>query len=99
MNTNSLLQNIVEKPAMYFGNRNGYLRDIEACDIGYTAATDRKACLIPVEFKEYILHKLAPNNPKGLTWIFLIREQALGERAEWDLFKRLWKEYEVRTRM
>ena len=81
---------------MYFGNRDGYLRDIEAFDIGYATAAEAKRCFIPVSFKKYIIETLAPNNP-GATWFSLIREQAAGEKAEWDLFRRLWMDYDKRT--
>lgn len=96
MSTNALLQKIVEKPAMYFGNRDGYLRDIEAFDIGFATATEGKHCFIPVAFKEYIIKTLAPNN-SGATWFSLIREHATGEKAQWDLFRHLWMHYEKRT--
>ena len=97
MAINPLLQTIVEKPAMYFGNRDGYLRDIEAFDIGYATAAEAKRCFIPFAFKEYIIDTLAPNNPSGSTWFTLIREHATGEKEEWDLFKRLWSDYDKRT--
>jgi hypothetical protein len=97
MSTNYLLQQIIEKPALYFGNRDGYLRDIEAFDIGYATAAECKHCFIPVAFKQHIIDTLAPNNPKGSTWFRLIREHATGEKAEGDLFKLLWKDYEKRT--
>lgn len=89
---------MIEKPAMYFGNRDGYLRDMEAFDTGFSTATETKRCFIPVEFKEYIIGTLAPNNPRGSTWFSLIREHAKGEKAEWDLFKRLWMDYDKQTR-
>jgi hypothetical protein len=82
---------------MYFGNRDGYLRDIQAFDTGYASAFEPPRSFIPVAFKEYIIETLAPNNP-GATWFTLIRKHATGEKAEWDLFKRLWTDYEKRTR-
>jgi len=91
MTTNPLL---IERPAMYFGNQDGYLRDILAFDIGYTTATQIAHCFIPIPFKQYIIDTLAPNNPRGLTWFTLIKEHASGEKAEWDLFKRLWRDYD-----
>lgn len=81
---------------MYFGNRDGYLRDFLAFDIGYANAAELKRFFIPLEFKEYIIKTLAPDNP-GAVWFSLIREHAIGEKAEWDLFKRLWVDYEKRT--
>jgi hypothetical protein len=92
-----LLRAVVEMPSMYFGNRDGYLRDIEAFDVGYATAAEAKRCFIPVAFKEYIIDTLAPNNLRGSTWNSLIREHANGEKAEWDLFKRLWMDYDKRT--
>jgi hypothetical protein len=96
MTTKPLLQTIVKKPAMFFGNRDGYLRDIEAFDIGYATALQAKHCFIPVAFKDYIIETLSPDNP-GATWFGLIRDHASGEKAEWDLFKQLWMEYEKQT--
>jgi hypothetical protein len=88
-----IIQQIVEKPAIYFGNRDGYVRDVEALDIGYAMGTESN-CLIPVKFKEFIIESLAPNNPRGDTWFTLIRKNAIGEKAEWELFERLWKDYD-----
>jgi hypothetical protein len=47
MTTEPLLQAIVDKPAMWLGNRESYLRDIEAFDIGYVLALKAKRCFIP----------------------------------------------------
>lgn len=88
---------------MYFGNRDGYLRDIEALDIGYVMRVRRFAeeedshPLLPVAFKDHIIGTLAPERSVESTWSALIRKNAAGERAEWELFKRLWLEYETRV--
>jgi hypothetical protein len=97
MDTNPLFRIIVEKPALYFGNRDGYLRDVVAFDIGYATAVECKRCAIPVAFQQYIIDTLAPDDPGTSQWFKLIRERATGEKAEWDLFKTLWRDYEKRA--
>ena len=71
---------------MYFGNRDGYLRDIEALDIGYVMRVRRFAeeedshPLLPVAFKDHIIGTLAPERSVESTWGALIRKNAAGER-------------------
>ena len=101
MTSNSSLQYFLKKPALYFGNREGYLRDIEALDAGYRLGiTDTMAAgsakpqgLIPEAFADFVVQRLPPSETGAVHWAARIRSQAHGEREEWELFLKLYNEY------
>ena len=88
---NSPLERFLKKPALYFGNRAGYLREIEALDAGYRLGV--KHGLIPEAFVDFVIQRLPPDEQGAEYWAARIRGQAHGEREEWELFLRLFAEY------
>lgn len=101
MPSSNLLKCFVDRPALYFGNREGYLREIEALAAGYMLGLrncpgqtiDTPANLIPDSFIAMVNSSLPPGENGATGWTHRIRGQAPGERAEWELFKRLFEDY------
>ena len=87
---------LVQRPALYFGTRSGYIREIVGFEVGtvYAAlpfASSEPA--IPSLFIEFICSRVPIGHSKSPSWNSRIEDSTNTEKEAWDLFVLLWKEY------
>lgn len=91
-----MLDNMIHRPAMYFFNRPGYIREIVAFDFGFSTHSGYepelhsfKESFLPDDFVNILKDKFEGDGP---WWIAM--ERAIPDEAEaWKKFTSLWAEY------
>jgi len=86
---------------MYFGTREGYLRDIVAFDLGVRSESgwdefsiSHRHSSIPDTFTSFVCSRLEETEG-GPSWSARIEAQSASESDAWALFIRLWNEYNL----
>lgn len=97
----TVLQSVIDRPAMYFGTREGYLRDIVAFDLGVRfesgwdqTAMEHRHSSVPTGFISFVCSRLAEADG-GPSWSARIEGHSASERDAWSLFLSLWTEYSL----
>lgn len=95
------LQSMIDRPAMYFGTREGYLRDIVAFDLGVRfesgwdeSTMEHRHSSVPPGFASFVCSRLTEADG-GPSWSARIDAHSASERDAWSLFLRLWTEYKL----
>lgn len=95
----TLLQNMIDRPVMYFGRRDGYLREIAAFDLGMSLESGwdesrMSHChhLIPPEFCSFLCAKLREGDG-GPSWMARIEDNSDSEEEAWRLFCVMWEDF------
>ena len=94
-----MLSAMIERPALYFGNRLGYLRELAAFDFGYCTGqgADEKSRpdrLIPAEFGDFVREQVKVGSSGPTFWALRIEAASNSEDEAWSLFIKLWSEFE-----
>ena len=97
-----VLEAMIARPAMYFGDRSGYLRDLSAFAFGYEAASgfdpETKRPLrsfFPSDFIDYICETIPVSNDEAPAWISRIENDSDGEERAWQRFQELWQDFQA----
>jgi hypothetical protein len=95
-----LFDSIVTRPAIYFGNREGYLRELVAMDFGYSlhsgfdeTGMSHNDSLIPPPFVQFVCSRYEPDPVRGPSWSARIEGQSIDEHDAWRLFCALWEQF------
>ena len=97
---NEVIDNLIARPAMYFGERQGYLREVVAMDLGYSIHAgfdeermDFKETLIPRAFVNLVCSRFEMVGTDNSAWSARIDARSGGEVEAWQLFCALWTEF------
>ena len=100
----TLLQNMIDRPAMYFGRHDGYLREIAAFDLGMSLESGwdesrmrHRHHLILPEFCSFLCAKL-PEGESGPSWMARIEDSSDSEAEAWRLFCVMWEDFKTADR-
>ena len=95
----TLLQNMIDRPAMYFGRRDGYLREVAAFDLGMSVESgwdesrmSHRHYLIPREFCSFLCAKL-PEGDGGPSWTARIEDSSESDEEAWRLLCAMWEDF------
>ena len=99
--SSTTLQSMIDRPSMYFGTREGYLRDIVAFDLGVRfesgwdeSSMEHRHTLVPPGFASFVCSRLE-ETANGPSWSARIEAHSAYESDAWSLFLRLWTDYEL----
>jgi len=87
---------LVKRPAMYFGNRPGYLREMIAFQLGADFGLDgvkKSESVIPEAFVRFICARVPAGKFLGPSWSGRLEDATHSEEEAWELFVRLWTEF------
>ena len=95
-----LLDHMVEKPEIYFGYREGYLRELSAFDLGYgiCSGVDQmtmgyKKSILPADLVSYICDRIPIGSGGSPSWNGRIEDATENESDAWNLFVELYSQY------
>ena len=96
----SLLEAMIDRPAMYFGPRAGYLREFAAFDFGYSYAhgwdelkIDFKNPFIPHTFVDFVCSRIPVTGDISPNWVSRIESVSTSEEGAWSVFLDLWRQF------
>jgi hypothetical protein len=99
------LRAMIARPAMYFGERSGYLREISAFDFGFEFASGfhqetirPRRTFLPIEFVDFICTTIPEPLDGSPAWVSRIEHATEDERSAWNLFLDLWQAFEKITK-
>ena len=90
-----VVDSIALRPAMYFGNRDGYLREFGAFVLGADFATGSftSGGMLPRDFVNLVCSRLSDGDSKDPSWQARIESSSSDPVDAWHTFTRLWAEY------
>lgn len=92
----SAVDAIVARPAMYFGERPGYLREIVGFGLGvdFQSRSEEKPEASAMDaFVRYVCDRLPIGRSEVSAWSARIDDSVNSESEAWHLFAELWASY------
>ncbi len=99
-----VLEPILKRPAMYFGEGQDYLWCLNAFLFGYetgfrngSGSTEEDHWILPEGLHTFIVSRLGEDKARP-AWIYRVVDTTDTPEEAWDLFKRLYTEFKQRGR-